>query len=153
MKNKMLIGFIIAVIIVGAGAFYGGMQYGKSQAGSGNNAAKQQRLAQGAGGQVQGGQFNRQGRGGQAGGGFANGDIIAKDDKSITVQLQGGGSKIIFLSGNTQIMKSVDGSIGDLSIGQNVMVTGTANADGSITAQSIQLRPTLPASASSTPQR
>lgn len=30
-KNKMLIGFIIAVIVVGVGFFYGGMQYGKSQ--------------------------------------------------------------------------------------------------------------------------
>ncbi len=149
----MLIGFIIAVIIVGAGAFYGGMQYGKSQAGSGNNAAKQQRLAQGAGGQVQGGQFNRQGRGGQAGGGFANGDIIAKDDKSLTIKLRDGGSKIIFLSGSTQIMKSVDGSISDLAVGQNVMINGSANADGSLTAQAVQLRPALPASASSTPQR
>lgn len=150
MKNKMLIGFIIAMIVVGAGSFYGGMLYGKSQASSQNNAARQQRLGQGAG-QVQGGQFNRQGRAGQAGS-FVNGDIIAKDDKSITVKSADGGSKIVFLSGTTQIMKSVNGSTADLENGKNVMITGSANSDGSLTAQSIQLRPVTPTIATSTPK-
>jgi hypothetical protein len=136
MKNTIIISIVVA-IVVGSGAFYGGILYGKNQTAS----ARQQRLI----GQLgQGGQFNRQGRAGQAGGGLANGDIIAKDDKSITIKLRDGGSKIVFLSGSTEIMKSVDGAVSDLSVGQSVMVSGSTNNDGSITAQAVQLRPAMP---------
>lgn len=140
--NKTIIGLVIALVIVGAGSFYGGMLYGKSKGGAQSLSAqeRQQRFGQMGGGQGRVG--NR-----VAGSGFVNGDIIAKDDKSLTIKLRDGGlptgqagSKIIFLSGSTQIMKSVDGSISDLSVGQNVMINGSTNADGSLTAQSIQLR-------------
>ena len=160
MKNKMLIGFIIAVIVVGAGSFYGGMQYGKSQAAGARNSALSQRQGFGANG-ASGANGGAQARGGNraAGSGFVNGSIIAQDDKSITVKSADGGSKIVFLSDKTQIMKSVNGSVGDLSVGQNVMVSGSANTDGSITAQAVQIRPATPAggpvrpgAATSTPQ-
>jgi len=159
MKNKMLIGFMVAVVVVGAASFYGGMVYGKSL-GAQNLAAGQRQgfAANGAGGiqrsgagQSQAGQARVGNR--MAGGGFVNGDIIAKDDKSITVKSADGGSKIVFLSDTTQIMKSVDGSSADLENGKNVMITGSANSDGSLTAQSIQLRPAAPLTATSTPKQ
>ena len=147
MQNKMLVGFVIAVVVVGAGAFYGGMKYDQSKSSQSKNSFG-----------AQGGPTTRgtgQGRGGNrlAGGGFVNGSIIAKDDKSVTVKTADGGSKIIFLSGSTQIMKSVDGSTVDLTVGKNVIINGSANSDGSLTAQSIQLRPAPPVTASSTPQQ
>lgn len=150
MKNEMLVGFIIVVIIVGAGSFYSGMRYGKSQSGAKNLAFNER---PGFGGGLGGMQRNAVGQGGvrAAGGGFVNGSIIAKDDKSITVKSADGGSKIVLLSGATQIMKSVDGSASDLEVGKNVMITGQADSAGSITAQSIQLRPASPINATSTP--
>ncbi|MFH0955907.1 MAG: hypothetical protein V1801_01680 [Candidatus Falkowbacteria bacterium] len=154
MKNKMLIGFIVAVVIVGAGSFYGGMLYGKSQGGK-NTAQNFQNFSPEERAQRFGQMGVGQSRGGNriADGGFVNGDIIAKDEKSITIKSADGGSKIVFLSNSTQIMKSVDGSALDLETGKNVTIIGSTNSDGSLTAQSIQLRPATPAAATSTPKQ
>jgi hypothetical protein len=70
--------------------------------------------------------------------------VIAKDATSITLQLPGNaGSKIIFYSATTQISKMASGTPVDLANGTNVSITGTANSDGSVTAQAIQIRPAL----------
>lgn len=143
MKNKK-IGLVIGGVIVLVAVFYGGIVYGKSQnkilrQGSENFMANA--LNGGTG-------FARNNRvAGGLGASFTNGEIISKDDKSITVKLNGAtpqdgqGSKIIFLDSNTKILKSTDGSLSDLSMGTQVSVTGAANTDGSLNAQSIQIRP------------
>jgi len=51
--------------------------------------------------------------------------------------------KLFFFSDSTEITKSVVGALSDLEIGKNITVNDTVNSDGSITAQSIQLRPDL----------
>ncbi|MCX6721509.1 MAG: DUF5666 domain-containing protein [Candidatus Staskawiczbacteria bacterium] len=117
---------VVLVVIIG-GAFYGGMLYGKNQA----------RSAGFAGGNFQT-KINRPGANGSS---FISGDIISKDDTSITLKMQNNGSKIIFYSDATKINKSATGTSADLSTGTLVSVTGTTNSDGSVTAQSIQIRP------------
>ena len=146
MKNQQLLIIVgvVALLVGGAGGFYGGMKYQSSKA----PAQGAQSLA-GGGGRQGGGQFGP--RGGRQGGGFTNGTILSKDDKSVTVKLRTGGSQIVFYTGSTQVGKMVDGTAADLSVGQNVMVGGTTNSDGSITAQTIQLRPADLMNASSTP--
>jgi len=147
-KNSTII-LIIAIILVGSGAFYGGMTYAGSKSPGGGNfqnmtpEQRAQRFAQGGSG------AGRQ-SGGQNGAGFANGEILSKDDKSITVKMRDGSSKIIFYSPTTQIMKSTSGTPVDLKVGDNVVVNGKADQSNTITAESIQLRPAM---ASSTPPR
>ena len=144
---KKTIPMVIVGIIVAAGAFYAGMQYDKSKNTSADLSASvlanmtqeqrqtffQERQQTGAGAGQRGTI--------RANGNFAAGEIIAKDDKSITIKLQDGGSKIVFLSDTTPITKSAEGTPADLTIGQQVTASGTTNQDGSLTAQNIQIRP------------
>jgi hypothetical protein len=127
-KTSKIIVAIIVLLLVGGGAFYGGILYGKSQ----NTRPSF------AGGSFQ----TRINRNGANGSSFISGNIITKDSSSITLQLQNNnGSKIIFYSGTTQINKFASGTADDLATGTTVSIVGTTNSDGSITAQSIQIRP------------
>jgi hypothetical protein len=156
-KNKALIITALIIILVGGAAFYGGIKYGS---GKKNNDLSQNDFP------TQGGQNfrnltpeERQKRMAGAGandagfagrsdsaprGGFTAGEIIKKDEESITVKLADGGSKIIYLSGATEISMSTSGSKDNLEVGKNVMVTGSVNQDGSVAAQLVQIRPNAP---------
>jgi len=129
--NKNIV-WIIAIVIVGIGAFFAGQHTGAGAAS--------------ARGQFGSGQFaGRPGTGGQGGfgrGGMgAAGQIISIDSGSMTVKMQNGNTQIVLLSETTPVMKTVTGSPSDLQVGTNVIVGGTSNSDGSITAQSVQIRP------------
>lgn len=82
------------------------------------------------------GQFQQRGMGRPV-----SGEIISSDDKSITVKLQDGSSKIVLFSDKTTINKASEGSKDDLKTGEKVVAYGTENSDGSITAANIQLNP------------
>ena len=151
MKKLLLVAVAVAVL-VGGGAFYGGMKYAQARRGylpagrqdfANLTPEQRQQFQANAGGGFRAGQgagylpAGRQGMGGM----FVAGEIISKDDKSITIKLQNGGSKIVFYSDATEVGKSVSGTSVDLEIGKTVTTSGTTNSDGSITAQSIQIRP------------
>jgi len=145
-KNQLITGIIITAIIIGGAGFYGGMQYEKSSLSKqgmlrdrnnqfGNNGTGQDR--QFAGMRKPGG-----GPGGTGpNGDFTTGEITGKDDKSITIKTRDGGSKIIFFSDSTTIGKAEQGSVADLNNGEQVVVNGKSNPDGSLSAQNIQIRP------------
>lgn len=124
---------IITAIIAGGGAFYGGTKYAASK----NSPANFSRN----GGNFPGGLKQGNGTGNRQGGGMINGEIIKKDDKSITVKANDNSSKIIYFSASTTISKFAEGSKNDLQIGDNIMANGTSNSDGSVVAQMIQMRP------------
>ncbi len=144
MKKVLLI--VIAFIIIGGGAFYGGMKYAESRNSKGQFShidfqnlspeERQQKFQEmGAAGIVLGGDRIR----GRTGSGFVTGEIISKDNQSITIKLQDGSSKIIFFSDSVQIFKTTEGTIKDIEIDKQIMVSGSQNPDGSYTARTIQL--------------
>jgi len=145
-KTLLILIVLILLVAVGGGAFYGGMKYAQSKASKAFSQGNLQNLSP----EERAQRFQQMGLGNGLGNGrsgnrtganFTAGEIIAKDDKSITVKMQDGGSKIVFYSETTEVGKFATGTANDLEIGKTVSVSGTSNQDGSITAQSIQMRP------------
>lgn len=133
MKNKKIGLAVAGVVLVGA-SFGGGYAFATSQTPTGPSFTM--------GANMPGGQFMRTGgTGNRMMGGFISGEILSKDANTITVKTQDGSTKIVLVGGSAQILKSEITTTSDLVVGENVTVTGSTNSDGSLTAQSIQLRP------------
>ena len=134
-KNTLSV-TILVLLAASAGMFFAGMSYQKSKAAD-NSGSQQQQFGTRTGPRGQG-----NGNGGAGGGGgFASGEVLAKDDQSITIKLSDGGSRIVYFSGSTTVGKMDTGSASDLKTGDQVIANGTPNSDGSIAAQNIQIRP------------
>ena len=129
MKNKIII--IVLLIVVAGGAFYLGVQNGKSTATATATAARTA-FTRGAGG-----------AGRVGGAGAVMGQIVSVDSASgnLTISLAAGGSQVIFITPTTPVTKTVAGSISDLTPGANVSVIGTTDSSGVESATSIQIRP------------
>ena len=132
--TMMIVGALVIALVFGFGGYKIGASSAPTGKGAGANFANSN--FGGAGGAAARGGANRNQ------GGVTNGEVLSKDDKSLTVKMRDGGSKIIFFSTSTEISKFVSGNLSDVIIGTNVMTAGKTNADGSITAQTIQIRPT-----------
>jgi len=125
---------LLVVLVVGTGTFYLGISYQKSRAVSLMGPRGQFGNAQGPGGaDGLARRFNQ-----EQGRPFA-GQIIGKDEASITIKLRDGSSKIVMLPDKATIRKFTTGSQEDLKQGEQVFVTGEENSDGSITANVVQI--------------
>lgn len=134
MKKYILVSAIVAVV-VGAGSFYGGMLYGTSASPKSAQARTFGNM------QGQRGQGMQGAPGERNMGGITNGQVLSKDANSLIVKLRDGGSKIVFYSASTTVSTMATGTMDDVSQGTDVMIMGAPNADGSLTAQTVQLRP------------
>ena len=128
-KIHVIIIAVVIALVFGVAGYFIGSAYGSRSGLSGGQAYQRQ-----AGQRV----F----RGG-ANGGVVSGQIVSFDDKSITVQSPSGGSKVVFYSTSTEISKMATSSANDLANNENITVIGSQNSDGSVTAQSIQIRPRI----------
>lgn len=125
---------VLAAILVGAVAFYGGVKYGQASGGGRSSFAGRAGFggSTGAAGAANAARFR---------GGIADGTILSADAKSITVKQADGSTKTIYFDSTSRVVRSSEATLTDLKSGLNVAVQGTAASDGSITARSIQIVP------------
>lgn len=138
----------VGIVALAAGLFVG-MSYGKGHPSVetamktvSNLTPEQMAQLRTSGGGFPGGGFPGGAAGGGNGnaqGGFTAGSIVSNDGSTITIKMNDGSTKFVLYSGSTTIRKSAEGTSADLVAGENVVVTGSANSDGSITATQIQL--------------
>ena len=156
MTNKVITVTILIVVVVGAGAFYGGLKYsGNKSLGDGlsptdwqgfsdiSSEERKQRFQEfGSGDHQPGdsrGRFNLNDDGERP----LNGEIVSQGDGSLVLKLNNDSTKIIFITEDTEITLSVKGVLTDLTAGLQIMISGVENPDGSYTAKVIQVRPSI----------
>lgn len=139
LKNQKLITTVLIITVFTAVGFFGGMQYQISKLGKMRGQFPgQMRNGEGSG-QNNFGSQNR----GRFGGGMNLGEIISATDKSITIKLADGSTKIVLISDSTNINKSAVASIDDLKVGEKVSVFGNTSSDGTLAATNVQLNPIM----------
>lgn len=124
--KKYLVHIIWVVIVIVA--LVGGVWYGRSSVAS--------QASKGASASTARSGYART----VAAGGFVSGQIISVATNSMTVSLANGNSQVVFYSTSTQVTKPTIVPASTLVAGTRVMIGGTANSDGSLTAQSIQVQ-------------
>ena len=129
---------VLLVVAVGAGVFWAGMSYGKSQAEQDLVSLMQERMGA-RGGQFPGaGQFPQgmQGDTTPSGGGI-RGTIEGIEGETLVINSDEGIVKVQ-TTDTTLIEKNMPVGVSDLETGEMVIVVGRQNDDGSVTARSIQ---------------
>lgn len=147
-NNKKMAAMILIAVLICVVGFLGGMHYQKGkipqrgQAAISGNFGDRPENRPGMYDQ----ENNKRGMLGNSNGQDARpmvGSIIAADDKSITVQMQDGSSKIVLFSASMSVNKAAEAATADLKVGETVRVFGSTNSDGSVSAQNIQLNPDM----------
>jgi hypothetical protein len=133
-KKEHVVAYVLITLVLIGGSYFAGTKHKSTQA-----------RGAFANGQFMNGQGGASARTRIGGGGLVAGEVLSKDATSVTVKMRDGSSRIVLYSGTTQVMKSTSGSIDDVAVGSQVMVQGATNSDGSVTAQSIQIRPQVSA--------
>jgi hypothetical protein len=146
-KIVIIIGVLLVIVAAGGGSFWAGMKIGENRliqdparlmemmAGQGG----QFRVMGGQGGQLPGMVGTPQ-PGGEAGrmGGGVMGTIKAVEGDTLVVTTEEGDIRVQ-TTDTTLIEKSMAVDVGDLEVGEQVVVSGSRNDDGSITARSLRI--------------
>jgi len=151
MKTKSFVTLLAVAVILGSiigGALAGGIAIGKSQ---GKSEARQELQSQTVGysslpsgqGNVTTGQGNVQLPGNYtgipSGIGATVGTVEKVEGNVVTLKTREGTTVLVNIGSSTSIQKTVEGSLEDISLGENIAVSGDKNADGSIEARNITI--------------
>jgi len=144
MNLKKIVGTVIVGIVVFGAGFGSGIYYQKK---SGTSATS---------GTLPSGNFDGtrpnginggtppngiDGRNGGPGGGGVSGEIITKNDSSITVKKSDGSTVIVYFDDSITVSKNETGSVSDLTVGVPIQAIGTTNSDKSVTGKNIIIQP------------
>lgn len=139
----IVVAVALLVVAVGGGAFWAGMSYGKSQASQDVAGLKEERLAARGIQLPEGGQLPGRGQlpEGEQGdttlfGGGVRGTIQAVEGETLVINTDEGTVRVK-TTDTTLIEKNMSVGVGDLEVGEMVVVSGPQNDDGSVTARSI----------------
>jgi len=140
MKAKSFVTLLVVAVILGSaigGALAGGIAIGKSQ---GSQTNQYSSLPSGLGNISGLGNFQFPGNntGIRSGSGTTAGTVEKVEGDIVTLNT-GTGTVLVNIGNSTSIEKMAEGSLGDISIGANITVSGNKNADGSIEARSITI--------------
>jgi hypothetical protein len=142
-KTWIVVGVLVLVVAVGGGAFWAGMSYGKSQARQDITGLMQERFGARGGQFPEGGQFPGGGQPPQEGqgdttqfGGGIRGTIQAIEGETLVINTDDGIIQVQ-TTDTTLIEKNMSVGVGDLEVGEMVVVSGPQNEDGSVTARSV----------------
>jgi len=144
-KGIMVLIAIVVLAAVGGGAFWGGMKVEENRILQNPAAFFRQR--------VQAGRFPFPGGTPQPGqqrlGGGLMGTIEAIEGNTLVINTQEGTIRVQ-TTDTTLFEKYMTVNLNELKVGESVTVSGSRNADGSVTARSVRSMPALPLTA--TPQ-
>ncbi len=130
----------VAIIagLVGVAAFFGGTKYSDMQR-TNQRGSMMRQFQNGQGAPNGASDF----RGNRTGGRPVVGEVMSVDASTMTVKLADGTSKIVVLSETTTVSETASAEKTSIKVGSKVGAFGTDNADGSVTAQTVQLNPSF----------
>jgi len=148
---------VVVLAAVGGGAFYAGTKVGENRVIQNPASFLQQRF-RGQGGEfgVFGGPFGTPGapqvvqRGTPGAGGGIMGTVEGVEGTTLLVSTQEGTVRVQ-TTDTTLVEKYMSVNVGELKVGERVVVSGSRNDDGSYTARSIQSLRAFPAATPSQP--
>jgi hypothetical protein len=141
MKRTATIALAIVVLaVVCVGSFLGGMMYGKNQPDAARVTVATTVNGSGQGAMPPGGQGGPgTGQGGQGRGGMLSGQVESIADGVMTIADSKGKQTQVKVTDTTLIQKQASVPLSNLQTGESVLVSGSQNSDGSITARSVQV--------------
>ncbi len=147
--KKVVIVIVAIVLAVGiaAGSFYGGMAYERTQANSVRNAFLRSRGLSANGN----GSANGQGSNGARGffGGGVTGQVKSLNGNTLQISTAQNVTTVT-LSSSTVIDKTTAGATTDLQPGDRVLVTGSRDSSGNVTATQVLILPAMPSTTGNT---
>jgi hypothetical protein len=142
MKTKSFVTLLVVAVILGSaigGALAGGIAIGKSQ--GSQKTGQYSSLPSGLGNITGLGDFQFPGNntGISSGSRATMGTVESVEGSVVTLKTQGNTTVLVNVSNSTSIQKMSEGSLGDISLGESITVSGNKNADGSIEARNITI--------------